>query len=834
MKSMVNFTHRIATVSVVIILMITPGAKALEASHGIAGLEVHADSNSIELATQGSIEYGYFPLSDPDRLVFDFPETRMIVDNGATVSRRVQASLFDMVRLSQFSLDPPIARLVIYLTSPASANIDYNADNGRMIIRIDPPGTSSDIEPTSYENKTTDLPAPGYEIIPSDDEVLLRFKGMDAGDIDVNRLSFPDRLHVRLFTMGPIGDETIRFDALERGNIWNGIAKQWASFKDRNGLGVIDLTVYLYPETGFSQSIDSDGTPEVSISKLPAWAANAEVPTAAPSFQVAVESYPDENIQVPNAVDLFQAPPLAEPDTTQVPTETANEVEVYPDDLSATASNPPNPEPEPDLRPGSTTVIPAIETVDVVRGGTLLAAVPKVEETPTVDQERVTVEDSTQPAQVPKVEETPTVDQEQVAVEDANGPHTLAERTNLIEEETNPEVEPVYLKVGQVEVIPVERLVRASVGNPAVATLNVISQTELLVTALAPGTTTLLIWQGNRGRVELELRVLDATGAKEEEITQAIGDPDVTVRVIMSGNTPGVVLEGRVETEEEQARAGSIAALFVGAEKVSNLVEITQPRQVMVKVRVVEIDKRALDERLSHFSASARTDTDDFTLGIITDLLDPENPGGGLLDTRTRPGIVNGDAQDMVFDPIDAMLNQLETNREASILSEPNLISMSGHEAHFRVGGEVPYTFQNENGFNIVQFKEFGIELIMTPNVDSQGNIRLTLAPTVRTIDMALAVAGIPGFRTREMRTDVQLKTGETLVIGGLIQHEITKVVSEVPFLSQIPVLGELFKSKRFIDDETELVIFLTPYIVENPADSNAIVNIMPTPELTN
>jgi pilus assembly protein CpaC len=98
---------------------------------------------------------------------------------------------------------------------------------------------------------------------------------------------------------------------------------------------------------------------------------------------------------------------------------------------------------------------------------------------------------------------------------------------------------------------------------------------------------------------------------------------------------------------------------------------------------------------------------------------------------------------------------------------------------------------------------------------------------------MALAVAGIPGFRTREMSTDVQLKTGETLVIGGLIQHEITRVISEVPFLSQIPVLGELFKSKRFIDDETELVIFLTPYLIENPADANAVVNIEPTPELT-
>jgi pilus assembly protein CpaC len=158
---------------------------------------------------------------------------------------------------------------------------------------------------------------------------------------------------------------------------------------------------------------------------------------------------------------------------------------------------------------------------------------------------------------------------------------------------------------------------------------------------------------------------------------------------------------------------------------------------------------------------------------------------------------------------------------------------MSGHLAHFRVGGEVPYSYQNENGFNVVEFKEFGIVLDMTPNVDSQGNIRLNIIPTVRTIDQALAIAGIPGFRTREMNTTVQLRPGESLVIGGLIQHEITKIVSEIPFLSQIPVLGELFRSHRFNDDETELVIFLTPYIIENAAQSVEIVDIDPESEMS-
>ncbi len=90
--------------------------------------------------------------------------------------------------------------------------------------------------------------------------------------------------------------------------------------------------------------------------------------------------------------------------------------------------------------------------------------------------------------------------------------------------------------------------------------------------------------------------------------------------------------------------------------------------------------------------------------------------------------------------------------------------------AKFRVGGEIPYTYQNEQGVNVVEFKEFGVELNMSPLVNSNDSIRLNLNPIVRTVDYSLAIAGIPGFRTREMTTDVQLKNGETMVLGGLIQ----------------------------------------------------------------
>jgi len=146
----------------------------------------------------------------------------------------------------------------------------------------------------------------------------------------------------------------------------------------------------------------------------------------------------------------------------------------------------------------------------------------------------------------------------------------------------------------------------------------------------------------------------------------------------------------------------------------------------------------------------------------------------------------------------------------------------------------VPYTYQNENGFNVVDFREFGIVLDVEPKVNSENNIWLHVEPSVRTVDTALAIAGIPGFRTREVKTDIQVKDNQTIVIGGLLQHEITQTKSKVPFLGDMPLLGELFRSKKTSDEQTELLVFLTPSVlkdiasVESEMKSEADVSISP------
>jgi len=803
---------RFIGLTLVVVLLMGPQAIGSEDASLISDIVVRSDTNTVELRVDGSIEYGYFPLSEPYRLVFDFPGTTLNGYDGQVIDEEVEGSNIREIRLSQFSVDPPIARMVFYLVEPASAAVNFSPTDGLLTIRVDGEDLetsssnqqgeltdlfsvqesvevetvrvmSSEAASTATDNEpeiqvTPDIDSDVYIIDAAQADLTITCPGLEPSQVVAEILPFPDRLHVRMFTSGEISGERPRFEQLDRGNIWNDIAKQWASYIDRDGRGIVDLTVYLYPDMGFTQSVNASGNPMIALFELP-----PEVIT-----EVAVAGYRESDEIIAEAETIE----ISEPEAVESPLETESENDAITED--------------------EIVIVHAEETVEVIEEAHLGYEIPPLNNVvEDIEAGEVTLQASNRPQQDERRQDT-----------------LIQPTTNYFSSYQNSD-EDIYLRVGDVKVIGVENLVRVTVGNPDIAIVNVISTNEILLTALAPGNTTLLTWETGRGHITRSVSVLDATEAREEEIQAVIGSDDISVRIIMSGGTdpePGVILEGIVDTEEARARAHMIASLYAGDERVSNLIEVNDPRQVLVEVRVVEIDKRALDEHLSQFSAAARADNDDFTIGIITDILDPENPGGGLMDSRVRPGIVNGDVEDVVFDPIDIVLSELESNREANILSEPNLVALSGHSAHFRVGGEIPYTYLNENGINVVEFREFGISLDMTPIVDSRNNVMLTINPIVRTVDMALAISGIPGFRTREMNTDVQLRSGETLVIGGLLQSEITKVVSAVPILSEIPILGELFQSERFNEDETELVIFLTPWVLNSTEQAERIFGV--------
>jgi len=164
---------------------------------------------------------------------------------------------------------------------------------------------------------------------------------------------------------------------------------------------------------------------------------------------------------------------------------------------------------------------------------------------------------------------------------------------------------------------------------------------------------------------------------------------------------------------------------------------------------------------------------------------------------------------------VDSVVNLLVNNGDARLLAEPTLTCISGGQADFLVGGEVPIPMQNQDGALNVIFKQFGIILRIEPRTNDAGLIRTKVGVEVSSVDKGIQVLGIPGFATRKTNTEMNVQAGETMVVAGLFSAEDAKTVVKVPGLGHIPILGELFKSRQFRRGDSELVVLVTPQIIE-------------------
>lgn len=169
---------------------------------------------------------------------------------------------------------------------------------------------------------------------------------------------------------------------------------------------------------------------------------------------------------------------------------------------------------------------------------------------------------------------------------------------------------------------------------------------------------------------------------------------------------------------------------------------------------------------------------------------------------------------------IASRINFAVSSGDAIILAEPRLTARSGGEASFLAGGEFPIEISNINGTTI-EFKEYGIQLTVTPEIDRNNNVRANVSTEISTLDFSVAISGVPGLLSRRTDADVILKSGETLVMSGLIDQSVSETVDGIKFLKDIPILGRLFRSESFLDNTTELVIFVTPEIIDGQSQFN-------------
>ena len=390
----------------------------------------------------------------------------------------------------------------------------------------------------------------------------------------------------------------------------------------------------------------------------------------------------------------------------------------------------------------------------------------------------------------------------------------------------------IEVPVNKSQVITADRPIsRAMIGNDEIADIFPISDRSVYVLGKATGTTSLTLYdRDNNVLAVMDVAVgPDVIGLREQVATLM---PDEAIEATISNQS--IVLSGTVSSAGAADRAVQLAKAYAG-DNVVNLMSMGGSQQVMLEVRFAEVS-RSVGRDLGVRSFFRSNDTSFRGATGPGASLTPGEAGGipgavvGVDSATGAFGVVTRSFTDVLGLDIDFALDALEAKGLSKTLAEPTLISLSGETASFLAGGEFPVPVLQGNGGQggtagggnnglTVEFKPFGVSLGFTPTVLSDNTINLIVEPEVSSIDPSASITvgglSIPGLSTRRASTVLELRDGESFAIAGLIQQDFETTVDQVPLLGSLPIIGALFRSSGFRKGETELLIIVTPRLVQ-------------------
>ena len=349
-------------------------------------------------------------------------------------------------------------------------------------------------------------------------------------------------------------------------------------------------------------------------------------------------------------------------------------------------------------------------------------------------------------------------------------------------------------------VSPVE-LNRVSIASPEVAEAVVTSPTEVLINGRSLGSTTFVVWDVNGARRIYGVEVTADAGALERHLTTLF--PSEAITVTARGNT--LILSGEVSSAFVSRRALELAE-GSGAVVIDDL-QTPAPSQILLQVRFAEVSRSAL-----------RSLGNNVVDVLNPDLIDGDGDYRGITDSdgQIELSLIESDAH------LRTIIRAFRETGDFKSLAEPTLLALDGQQASFLAGGEFPFPIlQSGNASNAVtiEWREFGVRLNFTPSVTNIGNIRLDIAPEVSSLDFAggLTLSGfqIPAILSRRAQTSVELREGQHLAIAGLLDRSIQESIRKLPLLGDIPILGALFRSTDERQVVTELLVIVSPRVVE-------------------
>ena len=335
------------------------------------------------------------------------------------------------------------------------------------------------------------------------------------------------------------------------------------------------------------------------------------------------------------------------------------------------------------------------------------------------------------------------------------------------------------IEVGSSFVVRQSSIQRLAVGNGQVVQATALSPTEAILFGKRPGTTTVSVWTSKTAHLTYRVHV------KQEGYSRAMKEVSEILSRIPGART--VTIAGRVLIDGDDLTESDRATISRLAGRYPDLIEFANEsgwdRMVMLDVQVIEIPTARMRE-----------------LGVRWET----NASLGMQSSRFALTAL-----------VSARLAALSKTGEAIVLAQPQLLARSGSTASFSAGGEVPYTTQDKDGRTQTTFKKYGVHLNITPQVGRNLGVRSKIEIEVSTVDHSLASTAGPALKVRRASTDFNVRSGQTLVLGGFISREQSHDIDGLPGLSELPVVGHLFGTNRVHRSQTELAIFVTPIVVD-------------------
>lgn len=369
--------------------------------------------------------------------------------------------------------------------------------------------------------------------------------------------------------------------------------------------------------------------------------------------------------------------------------------------------------------------------------------------------------------------------------------------------------------VGEITSIPATKVHRIAIGNGALVSTKFIDESQMLLIAEGVGDTSLVMWSP-QGVVE---RYIIRVGSKDSVFAykaakEVLGDIN-GIEIKPMG--PQIAITGSA-SPPQIVRITSLAQRFPQLLPLVKELDVEMKKMIYMKVQILEAKKNFSEAIGMSWPGSFAGPSAAFAgnFGSST------NPQGAAAAASTVPLSFTGLRTYLgIATTIQSVINLAKSNGDLTVLAEPELSTRSGGSAQFLAGGQIPIQTVGALGATSISYKDYGIKLTIKPAADEKGNVIASIRAELSQLDQSTAVAGTPGFLTRTSETEINVKSGQTMVISGLVNRDMQNDVTKIPGLGDLPIIGRLFRSDSFRGGRSDMLIAVTPVVVDPTSSMN-------------